>query len=445
MYRIFIAENIPSLNKGEMTILEGMLESFTSLGKVEVIMLSSVPDIDQPRYGTKVRVIDATNSLHLFGNPKSYSQAFRILASTFVTFQHLLFLVLYKILGAKTLKLMKSEIWKEYVESDVILVGHNGTFGIGGATGIAPYFSFLYMPLLRRVLGKPLVVYGGSIGQFRRPFGFLGNPLLKLALSKVDLVTLRERISHQHVKGMGFQNDRISLTGDPAFLLRPAPPERIKDILAREGIHKGSKPLIGVTVTRKRASLAFPQFKNPDRSYIKHAEVFAEAIDNLVAKLDATVIFVPHCIGYGEKLDDRIVAKDIVQRCRNKEQVKMITNEYSAAELKGLIGQFDFFIGERLHSVINAVSMGVLSIVICNSSDQRLDIIRMLGQDNAICFVENLDAGALLLKIDNIWSKKERIREELKSQTEIMMGQAMLNGKLLKQLLDSRKQKIETS
>jgi len=443
MYKIFIAENIPSLNKGEMTILEGMLESFTSLGKVEVIMLSSVPDIDQPRYDTKVRVIDVTNSLHLFGNPKNYGTVFRILASTFVTVQHLLFLVLYKILGAKTLKLMKSEIWKKYVESDVILVGHNGTFGIGGATGIAPYFSFLYMPLLRRALGKPLVVYGGSIGQFRRPFGFLGNPFLKSALRKIDLVTLREHISYQHVKGMGLHNNRISVTGDPAFLLEPAPPERIKDILAKEGIHKGSRPLIGITVTRKRASLAFPQFKNPDHSYIKHAEVFAEVIDNLVAKLDATVVFVPHCIGLGEKLDDRIVANDIFQKCQNKGTVKLITTEYSAAELKGLIGQFDFFIGERLHSVINAMSMGVPSIVICNSSDQRLDIIRMLGQDDAVCLVENLDSEALLAKINDIWSRRDRINEELKSQTALMRDRAMLNGKLLKQLLDSRKQKIE--
>ncbi len=439
MYKIFIAENIPSLNKGEMTILEGMLESFTSLGKVAVTMLSSVPDIDQPRYGTKVTVIDARKSLHLFGSPKRYNKVCRILASASVTLQHLLFLGLYELLRAKTPKVMKSEIWKEYVDSDVIFVGHDGTFGIGGSQiGIVPSFSFLYIPLLRRVLDKPLVVYGGSIGEFTRPFGFLRS-VLRLALSKLDLVTLREPISYQRVKSIGLQNRRICVTGDPAFLLRPATPERIKEILTKEGIRKGSNHLIGVTVTREKASLAFPQLKNPDRSYVKHVQVFAEAIDNLLAKLDAVVIFVPHCIGLGDKLDDRIVAKDIFQRCQNKERVKVITNEYDAAELKGLMGQFDLFVGERLHSVINAMSMGVPSIVISNSSDQRLDIIRMLGQDNAICFVENLDAGALLLKIDDIWSKKERIREELKSQTEIMMERAMLNGKLLKELLDSRK------
>ena len=438
MYKILIAENIPSLNKGEMTILEGMLESFRSLGSVELAMLSSVPDIDQPRYGTRVKIIDAKKGWHLVGRPKDYGRAVRVLASIFVSVQHLLFLVFYGILRARALRLMRSDVWKAYLASDVILVGHNSAFGIGGGTGVAPYFSFLYMPLLRKVLRKPLVIYGGSIGRFKPPLGLLGNPLLKLALRKVDLITLRERISYYRVVDMGLQDRKIALTGDPAFLLTPTPPERIKEILATEGIDRCSGPLIGVTVTRKRARLAFPQLNNPDLSYIRHAEVFAEVVDKLITRLNATVIFIPHCVGYGEKLDDRIVAKDIVQRCRNKEQVKVITTEYSAAELKGLIGQLDFFIGERLHSVINAMSVGVPSVALSDPADQRLDIIRMLGQDNAICHVENLDSEALLAKISDMWSRRDKIKEELQSQTRIMRERATLNGKLLKELLDSR-------
>ena len=57
-YKIFIAENVPSLNKGEMTILEGMLESFKTLGRVQVTMLSDLPQIDQSRYGTKIKIIE---------------------------------------------------------------------------------------------------------------------------------------------------------------------------------------------------------------------------------------------------------------------------------------------------------------------------------------------------------------------------------------------------
>ncbi|MCK4528679.1 hypothetical protein KAW18_15020, partial [candidate division WOR-3 bacterium] len=131
MVKIFIAENVPSLNKGEMTILEGMLESFKTLGRVQVTMLSDLPQIDQSRYGTKIKIIDVKKASRLSGELVGHRQLFKMFISFLFLFQHLLFFVLYKISGSKALKVMGSEIWKKYVESDVIIVGHDGTFGLG--------------------------------------------------------------------------------------------------------------------------------------------------------------------------------------------------------------------------------------------------------------------------------------------------------------------------
>ena len=94
-----------------------------------------------------------------------------------------------------------------------------------------------------------------------------------------------------------------------------------------------------------------------------------------------------------------------------------------------------------MHSVINALSMRVPSLVICSRADQRLEIIRMLGQPRAICFVENLDSEALIARVNDVWEKTETMREELESQTAVMREQAMLNGKLLKELLDGRRKR----
>jgi len=440
MYKIFIAENVPGLNKGEMTILEGMLESFKSLGEVELSMLSTLPDIDKHRYGTKVKIIRVLRYLPLslqltIANVRNL--IVRLFSSVAFLCQHMLFLILYKASGSRALKLMKSEIWKDYLESHIIIMGHNGTFGIGGGVGNPIVFYHLFVPFFARMLGKPVAFYGGTIHPPVK-FRWLLGKAYAFALSKIDLITLRERISYQNLKALGLQNDKIFVTADPAFLLQPASPERAGEIMRYESIGDSHKPLIGLTVTREKASLAFPELNSPQSSYHRHIEMLAGVIDKLIDKLNARVVFIPHCIGYGEKLDDRIVANDVFQRCHNKIQVKLITTEYSAAELKGLIGKFDFFIGERLHSVINAMSMGVPSIVISNAADQRLDIIRMLGQDEAICYIENLDKDALLARINNAWSRRESIKEELRGQVEIAREQAELNGKLLRELLDYR-------
>ena len=183
---IFIAENVPSLNKGEMTILEGMLESFKTLGKVEVTMLSDLPEIDQPRYGTKLKIIAVKKALHLSGKLIGHHQLFKMFISFLFLFQHLFFLILYKISGSRALKLMKSEIWREYVESDVIIMGHNGTFGTGwGMLRTPVYFYYFYMPLFAKMLGKPIVLYGGCVAQFRR-FRRIFERGAKFALNRID-------------------------------------------------------------------------------------------------------------------------------------------------------------------------------------------------------------------------------------------------------------------
>lgn len=437
--KIFIIENLPSLNKGEMTILDGMLKSFGFLGNVKVSMLSARPEIDTSRYSSKLKVISVSESWPLNGG-LNCSRWGKILVSILVMLQHLLFIFSFQLFGRNVLRLFKSDIWKEYLIADVFIEGHNGTFGTGGSLGI-PYLYLLYLPLFAKLLDKPIVFFGGSISQGKGIIWTFVRIAYRLALKNMNLVTLRERISYDNIKAIDLQEKYIFVTADPAFLLDPAPLDKIQHIMNQEGIKKSSQPLIGVTVTRRMASTAFPMLTNPSASYCKHIEILAKAFDNLINNLNAKIIFIPHCIGFGDELDDRLVANDIFLRCKNQQEIKLITKEYSAAELKGLIGQFDLFIGERLHSVVNAISMRVPSLVISNSTDQRLDIIRMFGQDNAICFADNLDHETLLDKINDIWSNRDKIKEELDVQIQSTQDKSMLNGKLLKETLDSKRAK----
>ena len=232
------------------------------------------------------------------------------------------------------------------------------------------------------MLGKPIVLYGGSISRFRK-FRRIFERGAKFALNRINLITLRENVSYQNLRDIGVKNDRVFVIPDLAFLLRPVPPERAKQIMVREGIEESYRPLIGMTVTRNRTFMVFPDI-NPEKSYIKHNMIIAQVVDDITSRFNAFVVFVPHCIGFGDKLDDRIVAKDIFQIVKNKSKVKVITNEYAADELKGLIGQFDLFIGERIHSVVNAMSMCVPSIVISLPTDSRLGIIKMCFKANYV-------------------------------------------------------------
>ena len=136
MTRIFIAEEIPSFNKGEAAILFGMLETFNTLEGVEVSLLSFHPEIDRPRYGDRVNIIDGIKDLHL---KKDFDKSMivRLFESIVVLLQYISFIILYKIFGVNALKIMKKEIWKEYCESDLIIIGHDSVFS--GLFGVVPF------------------------------------------------------------------------------------------------------------------------------------------------------------------------------------------------------------------------------------------------------------------------------------------------------------------
>jgi len=434
--KILIAENIPSLNKGEMAIYSGMCETFKVLGNVKVYMFSERPEIDTMRYKEKAEIININSSLH-FSNNQLESKYKAILVSIWSFLQHVFFLFLYKLIGRKALSIMKDVLWKTYLGSDIIIVGHNGVFGIGGGLGTPLYFMPLYIPLFSKLLGKPVVVYGASIGPSKIK---IIEACKRFVLNRVDLVTLREEQTYEDLKKMNVKNKMMFILPDPAFLLQPENFQRAEEIMSLEGINKGAEPLIGITITRIKASFIHLDLGEFEKKYQYHIHVIASVIDKLVEQINANIVFIPHCIGLSKELDDRIVSSDIYTLCKNKRKVKVITNEYTAEELKGLIGKCDLFIGERIHSVIGAISMGVPSLAISHASDRRLKIISgVFNEKDLVYEVDTLNESSLLSKIIEIWVQRKIIKERLTKKAITLSQGAMKNGELLKEILEKRK------
>ena len=435
MYKIMIAENIPSLNKGELALLKGMIESFNVLDEnIEIKIVSSSPEHDQSRYGEKIKIIDVKETFHL-KNKFNYSQNEKIIISIYITLKHISFIVLHKILGMKTTKIMKAEVWKEYLASDIIIIGHNGIFGIGsGLIGnffnFLTFLSYLYLPFFGKTIQKPLVIYASSIPVYQ---SYIKRKWMSFLLNRIDLITLRESKSLKNLLSLNYIENKAHVTADLAFLMNPDSNERVHKIMELENINDDSI-LVGITVTRYKAITAYKDLSQSE-SYEKHSQMLAEVMDFIVENKNAEVIFLPHSIGLEKEFDDRILSEYIFKKCKNKSKIKVIKNEYSPEELKGLMGKFDLFIGERLHSAIGAMSMNVPSIVLSNITDQRLEIIKELGQGSSICYVEDLRKEDLLLKINDMWKKRDKIKKELELQIREAKKKSSGNGKYLKELI----------
>ena len=101
---------------------------------------------------------------------------------------------------------------------------------------------------------------------------------------------------------------------------------------------------------------------------------YRQFVRKLVAAVMADgnrVVLVPHNYGeHGDVNNDLDACQTVYDELHGPGgcRLHLVTHEKDQSELKGIIGQFDFFIGSRMHSCIAALSAGVPAVAVAYSS-----------------------------------------------------------------------------
>lgn len=325
----------------------------------------------------------------------------------------------------------RNEILREYVESDAVInTGGDNLTEDYGTLSLAFNLSYLLIGLIFK---KPVVIYAESIGPFR---GRISRLMANFVLNRVNLITIREEISKKNLNLINVNKPRICLTADSAFLLKAVNAKRLTELLNTESITENDRPLVGISISKIISRYGFADIEKPEEKYQQYVSVMAKTIEYITDNLEATVVIVPHVID-PRKNDDRWVADDVCKLISNKSKVISIKEDYTPEELKGIIGHCDLFIGARMHATIASTSMLVPTIGIAYSHKIYGIVGEMLGQKEYILDVKELTYESLISKIDDVWKNRETIKEQLGIKVPQVKERAMLNGKLVKELLSA--------
>ena len=416
MPKILITNAWTWYNKGDAAIVIGMIQSLRKyIPDADITILSSTPKVDGEKY-RKYNVKVLSNLL--FVSPEDNS-------SQLIKAAKLLPKILGYSLWAKLrfpVNSTEKAILNAYADADIVLSCGGGFLG-GYEIGSLLHVYRIYFA---KLLGKPTIIYGQSV----EPFGDkLISMATKFILNRVDLITVREKISLNYLKSLNIK-PKVILTADSGFLLKSISPHESQKLLAEQGICEKQRPLVGITVRRWN----FPGHGDARLRFANYLEVITRTTQWLISNMKATVVFFPEVI-YPPKGDDRIVSNEVASRIENNQNIRVLTKDYSPQELKGMIGQMDLFIGTRMHSNIFALSMGIPTIAI--SYENKTDgIMKMLGMSGYVLDIADLMLDDMISAIKMAVSNRNSIKQELERKIPEIENLALHNAKLVKTFLD---------
>ncbi len=298
-------------------------------------------------------------------------------------------------------------------KSDIVLSGGGTLLQNGTSTRSLLY----YLAIIRtaKFFGKKVMLYANGIGPIN---GEKNRALVKKIIDRVDLITLREKLSEADLKSIGVAKPDITVTADPAFTLTPADKEQTDRIFKDAGIdNKGFT--VGVSV--RRWSKAFG-----GDDYIKK---IAAACDRL-AKNGKTIVFLP--MEYPTDIEvSRLVAEKM------SENAYILDKRYTPTQILGIIGRFDIMLSMRLHSLIFAAVQNVPMMGIIYDPKIEYYLKELDMPEVGDVRKELLDPDKIVKYSEEITENLTLYKEKLLKSSEIMKKKAKENDILLsKKLLD---------
>ena len=310
--------------------------------------------------------------------------------------------------------------------AEYVLVGHDGVFCVESCGIIR----------LAKRHGKRAGILGAStgIGAGR----FYKSGLYRRTLAESDFCVFRERYSRESMGQVCRDPGALILAPDPAFAMRPAPPEAAREVLESQEPYRlarqAGRPIVAVTVLEKgRVYAGFRPDLHGRAKKDAHAQYLATILGDLVEKHHAFALFLPHSV---EKSGNDIeAARHVAERMNaGQEDFVILQKDCSARLLKGMIRECDFLIGERTHSLIGGTSVGTPFAAMTNREDTRTHGIigEMCRCQEQIIDMDLTDAQGASRRILELFENREAIRVSLEKIRDELSKQIQYVAHLVK-------------
>ncbi len=298
-----------------------------------------------------------------------------------------------------------SQVIRAIRESDIVISGGGSILqDVTSSRSLLYYSAIIY---LAKLMDKKVMFYGNGFGPINRP---LNRMIIRFIVNKVDSITVRDFESKEYMKSLGVKKN-ISVTADIALGLTGDKDEKIKQIMLRENINREEK-WVGISV-------------RPWKNQEDYKKVIAKTADHLIGK-NYRIVFIPM-----QFPTDVLVSREIAGLMEGQPQI--IERQYKPRELIGLIGNLNFLLGMRLHSLIFA-AMGGVPMVGLEYDVKIKNFLKIVNQKNAGP-IEGLDFTNMWQIIEDMLRNREEYVRILKKSKESLDKRLETNMDIFRDLI----------
>ena len=250
--------------------------------------------------------------------------------------------------------------------------------------------------------GIPVVLYCVSLGPVDTP---AGRECLTRVLHSASKIITRETVSIDLARELHPRGPRPVLAADCALSVLPAPLDEVHELLRSLDFPEPRRPLLGFNVgvlSGKQAPFGTEHFER----------VVAQALDRAVRELEVNVLMVE------TQPLDLPVASGVLRRMTEASHAGLASHpSLGHAQLTGLLGQVEAFVGMRTHALILASSMHTpVSGVVAYPKTRGY--LQSIGREDGMLELSQFSPETLWSLIGEIWRGRDSLRVRLAADVE---------------------------
>ena len=260
---------------------------------------------------------------------------------------------------------------------------------------------YLAMIYLAKKMSLKVMLYANGIGPIYKK---MNRIITSKVINMVDVISLRDDLAKKELLLLGVDRPEIYVSVDPALSIKDVKPFNMERLKYIEKIH-GDGPYIGISVTKLKRC-----------PHIESAMV--SLCDYINNKINGTLVFIPM---YYSK--DMPVIQSISKKMKTNSYV--LKNHYVLDEMLGIIQNFDFIIGMRLHSLIYAAGRGIPMLGIAYDPKVK----GFLQSINQVCIddIDKMNSENLIEEFDKAWRKRDEAAVEIEALTAELKKKAKID------------------